>query len=174
MLATKLQGSYVNLTELAISEDLVLGMDKKRDSAVVSLRKMKGRISQIVEECDKNNIIIDGHYAADVVPKRLVSCVFILRRDPVELRRLMEQSGFSGLKLWENLASEILDVCLVDALSTYGGDKVCELDASGKSTEETMNDILNILEGRTKCCVGVVDWIGKLEGQGLLDEYLRI
>jgi adenylate kinase len=173
-LAARLQGEYVNLTELAISENLVQGKDKKRNSTIVSLSKMKKRICQIIRESKKNNIIIDGHYAASVIPESLASYVFVLRRDPVELRTIMQQSGFSGPKLWENLASEILDVCLVDALNAYGTDRVCEVNPTRKTVEETVNDILTVLEGRSECHVGIVDWIGKLESQGLLDEYLKI
>jgi len=174
MLAAKLKGLYVNLTDLAISENLILGKDKKRNSTIVSLKKMKDRIRRIILECDRKSIVIDGHYAATVVPKNLASYVFVLRRNPVELRELMEQSDFSGSKLWENLAAEILDVCLVDALNAYGEDKVCEVDASGKSPRAVVKGVLGILEGRSKCQVGIVDWIGKLETEGLLSEYLRI
>jgi len=115
-----------------------------------------------------------GHYAVNVVPKKIVTHVFVLRRNPVELRKFMERGGFSGRKLWENLASEILDVCLVDALRVLDEEKVCELDITGKSVEETVDKILNVLSGREKCCVGIVDWLGKLESEGLLDEYLKI
>jgi broad-specificity NMP kinase len=86
----------------------------------------------------------------------------------------MEKAGFSGNKLWENLASEILDVCLVEALNAYGKEKVCEIDVSSKSVEDAAADILAILKGSKKCRVGVVDWLGKLESEGLLDEYLKI
>jgi len=174
MLAARLDGVYLNLTELATRESLILGKDEKRNSTIVDERKMKQRIRQLIEECKKDSIVIDGHYAVSVVPKELVSCVFILRRNPVELRGLMERSGFSGAKLWENLASEILDVCLVDALNVHGAEKICELDVSDKSLEETVNEVLSILERRKKCYVGIVDWIGKLESEGLLDEYLKI
>jgi adenylate kinase len=173
-LAFRLQAQNVNLTELAISENLVLRKDERTGSTIVSLRKMKNRISQLIRESSKNSIIIDGHYAAHVVPKKLVTHVFVLRRNPVELRKLMEESGFKGPKLWENLASEILDVCLVDALNAYGPSMVCEIDVSGRSVEETVNDILAVVEGRSACYLGIVDWIGRLEKQGLLDEYLRI
>jgi adenylate kinase len=173
-LASELQAQNVNLTELAISENLVLRKDERRGSTIVSLRRMKKRISQIIQESAENSIIIDGHYAAHVVPKKFVTYVFVLRCSPVELRKLMEESGFKGPKLWENLASEILDVCLVDALTAYRPNKVCEIDTSGRTVEETVNDILAVVKGRKTCHLGIVDWIGTLESQGLLDEYLRI
>jgi len=174
LLAPKLDAFYVNLTELALHENLVSGKDEERGSIIVDENHMRRKIRQIVEKCDKSEIIVDGHYAVSVVPKKLATHVFVLRRDPVELRKLMEQCGFSGRKLWENLASEILDVCLCEALNVYENGKVCELDVSGKSVEETVNEILNVLNGSEECHVGVVDWLGKLESEGLLEKFLRI
>jgi adenylate kinase len=174
LLTSKLTALYVDLTELATRENLVSGRDEERDSIIVDEIQMRNKIREIIENCDNKDIVIDGHYAVSVVPEKLVTRVFVLRRDPVELRKLMEHCGFSGRKLWENLASEILDVCLVDALSVHDKEKVCELDTTGKSVEHVVNEILDVLRGRKKCRVGVVDWLGKLESEGLLEELLRI
>ena len=174
LLASKLDAFYVNLTELVLHENLVLGKDEERGSIIIDENRMRRKIREIVEDCDKSEVIVDGHYAVSVVPKKLTTHVFVLRRDPVELRKFMEQCGFSGRKLWENLASEILDVCLCEALNVYENGKVCELDVSGKSVEETVNEILNVLNGSEECHVGVVDWLGKLESEDLLEEFLRI
>jgi len=174
LLASKLDAFYVNLTELVLHENLVLGKDEERGSIIIDENRMRRKIREIIEDCDKSEIIVDGHYAVSAVPKKLTTHVFVLRRDPVELRKFMEQCGFSGRKLWENLASEILDVCLCEALNVYENGKVCELDVSGKSVEETVNEILNVLNGSEECHVGVVDWLGKLESEDLLEEFLRI
>jgi len=174
LLASKLDALYVNLTELAVRENLISGKDEERDSIIVDENRMRHKIREIIGGCDQNDIVIDGHYAVSVVPKKFVTYVFVLRRDPVELRKFMEQCGFSGRKLWENLASEILDVCLVDALNVHGKEKVCELDVTGKSVEEVISEILDVLGGHKGCHVGVVDWLGKLESEGLLGEFLKI
>jgi len=174
LLTSKLNALYVNLTELAVSENLISGKDEERNSIIINESRMRRKIREIVENCDKKEIVIDGHYAVDVVPKKLVTHVFVLRRDPVELRKLMENCGFSGRKLWENLASEILDVCLVEALNVHGEANVCELNVSSKSVKEVVSEILDVLSGHKKCRVGVVDWLGKLETEGLLDEFLKI
>lgn len=173
LLASKLNAVYVNLTELAIRENLVLGRDEKRGSLIVDESRMKSKTGKLIEECDEKSVIVDGHYAASVVPEKLATLVFVLRRNPVELRNFMEKAGFSGDKLWENLASEILDVCLVDALNVYGEEKLCELDVSGRSVEDVVAEILEVLKGSRKCHVGVVDWLGMLESRGLLEEFLR-
>lgn len=174
MLTSKLDALYVNLTDLSLRENLVLGKDEERGSIIVDENRIRQKIREIIRNCNKNNVIVDGHYAASVVPKELTTHVFVLRRDPVELRKFMEKCGFSGRKLWENLASEILDVCLSDALSVYEKRKVCELDVSGESVGETVGEILDVLNGSKKCRVGVVDWLGKLESEGVLEEFLRI
>jgi adenylate kinase len=174
MLASKLDAFCVNLTELATKENLIQGKDKERNTIIVNEKRMTQRMREIIKQSDQMNIIIDGHYAVSVIPKQLVTYVFVLRRDPVELRKFMENCGFTNRKLWENLASEILDVCLVDALNAHGSGKVCELDVTGKSVNETVDQILNILKKREKCCVGVVDWLARLESEGLTEEFLRI
>jgi adenylate kinase len=174
LLTSKLEAFYVNLTELATHENLILGKDEQRDSLIVDEPRMRCKMREKIEHNKGRDIVIDGHYAVNVVPKKLVTHVFVLRRDPVELRKLMERCGFSERKLWENLASEILDVCLVDALNVHKEGIVCELDATNKSAEETVREILDILNGCKKCYVGIVDWLGKLESEGRLEEFLRI
>jgi adenylate kinase len=173
-LTSKLDALYVNLTELAVQENLISGKDEERGSMIVDENRMRRKIENLVKGSKKRDVVIDCHYAVNVVPKSLVAYDFVLRRNPVELRKFMERCGFSGRKLWENLASEILDVCLVDALRVLDQEKVCELDITGKSVEETVDKILSVLGGNEKCCVGTVDWLGKLESEGLLDEYLKI
>ena len=173
-LVSQLDAQYVNLTELAEKEGLVVGIDRDRDTIIINEVTMKQKMRELIETSDKQNIVVDGHYAAIVVPKELVTRAFVLRRYPVELKAFMEKAGFAGRKLWENMTSEILDVCLVDTLNAVGSEKVCELDVSGKSVAETVAEVLAILKGERECHIGVVDWLGKLENEGLLDELLKV
>ncbi|MFW6110668.1 MAG: adenylate kinase family protein [Thermoproteota archaeon] len=174
LLTSKLDALFVNLTDLALREDLVLGKDEKRDSVVVDEDRMREKLREIIESRDQSDVVVDGHYAFSVVPKDLVTHVFVLRRNPVELRKFMEESGFSGDKLWENLACEILDICLCDVLDFYEADEVCELNVTGREVEEIVSHILDILEDRRECGVGEVDWLTELEDEGILQEYLRV
>ena len=172
-LASNLNALYLNLTDLALTENLVSGKDKKRASIIIDEDKMQKRLGEIIANSKETNIVIDGHYAVNVVPTNLVTCVFVLRRDPVELRERMEQSGFSEKKLFENLASEILDVCLVDALNLIDQRKVCEIDITGKTVDDVVKEVQHLLSNLDSCHVGIVDWLGKLEKEGLLEQYLR-
>jgi adenylate kinase len=173
LLTDKLNALYVNLTELAVHKNLLLGKDEERNTLIVDEKRLRKKLRQIIKETETKDAVIDGHYAVNVAPKNLVTHVFVLRRDPVELKKRMEQAGFSGRKLWENLSSEILDVCLIDALDVYEKERICELDVSDKSAKEVLSMILKVLKGAKKCGVGTVDWISKLENAGVLDEFLK-
>jgi len=172
LLASKLDAVYVNLGELVEQESLISGVDEARETLIADTDKVSKRVQEILES-SKCDVIVDGHYAVDVVPPKNVHMVFVLRRDPNELKGFMENRGFKERKLWENLAAEILDVCLWDAVSACDSDKVCEIDVSGKKVEDVVEDMILMLEGRKKCRVGIVDWLGKLEGEGRLHEFLK-
>jgi adenylate kinase len=172
-LATQLNARYLNLTELAQKHNLTLGEDKQRHTSIVNEQKMKNKISQIINTAEKTDVIIDGHYAAAVTPKQKVTHIFVLRRNPAQLREFMDKCGFKNQKLWENLACEILDVCLVEALHEQDEKKVCELDVTDKSSAEIIEGILAILRNRKKCHFGDIDWLGMLEKEGKLQEYLK-
>jgi adenylate kinase len=172
-LTTELNALYINLTDLATKHNLTTGEDKQRKTIIIDEEKMRRKIRETIDTSEKSTVIVDGHYAAAVVPKNHVTHIFVLRRNPVELRRFMEKCGFSETKLWENITSEILDVCLVEALREHKKEKVCELDVTGKTPEKISREIIAIIDKRKKCLTGCVDWLGMLEKQGLIGEYLK-
>ncbi len=171
-LSKQLNAAYINLTELAKKENLTAGEDKERKTIIINENKMRRKLREILDAND-SDIIIDGHYAAAVAPKNHVTHVFVLRRNPVELRTFMEKSGFQDAKLWENLASEILDICLVEALNKQKKEKICELDVTGKSVDDAVNEVIAVLDSRKRCRAGGIDWLGMLEREGVLGEYLK-
>ena len=173
-LTAKLDALYINLTDFANTLNLIKDEDKERKTAIIDEKKMRADIAESIDAAEKTTIIVDGHYAAAVVPQHYVTRIFVLRRNPIELRRFMEKLGFQGSKLWENLASEILDVGLFEALREHKREKVWEVDVSGKKAEEATSEIMSVLESPKKFHEDGVDWLGMLEKEGLLGEYLKI
>lgn len=171
-LASKLDAVYVGVTELVKKQKLITGIDENRQTLIADTEKVSKQLQKILAKAE-GSIIIEGHYVVDVVPKKDVNTVFVLRRDPRELKSALENRGYEEKKLWENLAAEILDVCLWDALSACGVDKVCEIDVSGKTVEAVVEEIMMVLEKRKECRHGIVDWLGKLENEGQLKEFLK-
>ncbi len=172
-LTTKLDAEYINLTDFAKTHNLTLGEDAERCTLIVDDQAIQLKIAEAIKASEKTNIIIDGHYAAAVTPADFVAHVFVLRRNPKELKMFMEKRGYSGTKMWENLQAEIIDVCLGEAVEVHAG-RVCEIDVTGKTVEEVVGEVVDVLEKRKTCMVGTIDWMGMLETEGILDQYLKI
>ena len=171
-LASKLNAQCIGVTELVKKHQLITGIDKNRQTLVADTEKASKQLQQTLAKTE-GTVILEGHYAVDVVPKKHVDKVFVLRRDPHELKNALEKRGYSEKKVWENLAAEILDVCLMDALSACGADKICEVNVSGKTVDAVVEEMVLMLEKKKACQIGIVDWLGKLENQGQLDEFLK-
>jgi adenylate kinase len=172
-LTAKLGAEYINLTDYAKTNNLTLGEDKERNTIIINEEAMQEKLGETIDATENRNIVVDGHYASAVTPTNHVALVFVLRRNPKELKQFMEKRGYSGSKMWENLQAEILDVCLGEAVEVHAG-RVCELDVTGKPVDEVVGWIQDILEKRKTCIVGTVDWLGSLEQEGILDQYLRV
>ena len=171
-LANSLNALYINLTELAKTENLIIEEDKQRKTATINETRMRRRVRTVIDKTD-SDIIIDGHYAAAVTPKPMVTNVFVLRRHPEELRKFMIKRGYTQAKQQENLEAEILDVCLVEALQKQPKGIVCEIDTTNKTPFDVLAEIVVIIEGKNTCRAEGIDWLGKLEREGKLDLYLK-
>ncbi|MCW4009589.1 MAG: adenylate kinase family protein [Candidatus Bathyarchaeota archaeon] len=171
-LAQQLNGQYINLTELAKTGHLTLSEDKQRNTTVIDEAKMRRELKTIINRAE-TDLVIDGHYAAAVTPKTAVTHVFVLRRNPQQLQEIMQKRGYSQTKQQENAEAEILDVCLVEALQKQPTARVCEIDATNKTPTEVLTEAIEIIEKKRPCQANGVDWLGKLEREGKLDQYLK-
>jgi len=172
ILAVKLRALHVDVASIVRGEKIASGYDERRQTLIADTNKLAKRVQQIISESSKT-VIVDGHYATDIVPRKQVTKVFVLRCHPRELWKRMEERGFQGSKIKENLAAEILDVCLADAVANAGKEKVCEVDTTHQTADATVDHVLSILKGKSHCSVGIVDWLGRLEAEGILEQYLR-
>jgi len=172
LLASKLGTLHIDLGRLVRDEGLFTEVDRERDTLVADMGMTSRRVKEMIEGSDRD-IIVEGHFAVDVVPPEMIYKVFVLRRHPEELRVILEGRGFREGKVWENVGAEVLDVCLYEAIEACGIDKVCEVDVTGRSMEEVVDEITSILNGEEKCRAGFIDWLGRLEAEGKLEEYLR-
>lgn len=172
LLASKLNATHIDLTELVKREKLISGVDEKRETLIADIDKVSKRVQRIIGT-SKRGIIVDGHYAVDVIPANDINLVLVLRRSPDELKKEMEDRGFQEKKLRENLAVEILDICLWEAVSACGHGKVCEIDVTGREIEEVVEETILVLKGKKKCRVGIVDWLTKLDRENRLHDFFK-
>jgi adenylate kinase len=167
-LAERLECSVIGVSELAMKEGTLLSRDDERGTEVVDLPRLKEKVTEVVNATE-GSIIVEGHYAYDVVPSDLVSHAFVLRRAPWVLEEELRERGYSSEKTRENVEAELLDVPLVEALEALGPDRVCEADTTGRALEETVEKVLGIIEGSAPCRRKLVDWLESPEARKLLE-----
>lgn len=171
ILADRLNAHYVNISKLVKRENLIEGIDMDMDTTIADMGKLTDAISTIID-ASSQDVIIDGHLAAEVVSSSFVPQIFVLRMDPTVIQRRLQKRGYETKKIMENVAAEILDVCLVGIIKKHGVERVDEIDITGMRVNEVIDKIMKVLDGRIKPRSKGVDWLGKLEKNGRLDEFM--
>jgi adenylate kinase len=169
MISERIKSNNISVSDLAKREGLILNRDTDRATDVVDLPRLRKKISEIIE-ITENSIIIEGHYAYDLVSQDLVSIVIVLRRAPWKLKEELIKRGYPRNKIQENVEAELLDVVLVEAIEALGPNLVCEIDTTNKTPLESSEEIMGIIKGTSLCDQQLVDWLGHPEAKQLFEE----
>jgi adenylate kinase len=171
LLAQRLGGVLISLSELVRRDGLSIGVDHKRDTLIADRERVAEHVGIAIAQAE-GYVVVEGHLAPDVISKKDAFRVFVLRRDPDELQAALVKRGYKESKVAENVAAEILDVCLFDAVTAFGEEKICEVDVSRKTPDKVAEELVSAVRDRGKCRIGVVDWLTKLEMEKRLDGFL--
>ena len=133
-----LNGIHIELSKFVIERKLYTSYDNERKSYVIDENKVREELSKIINELKDKNIIVDGHYG-ELTPNPDI--IIILRLHPLELERRLKEKSWDYEKVRENVAAEILGVCLSNAISEHGIDKIYEIDVTNKSLDEILKEI---------------------------------
>jgi adenylate kinase len=169
LLAAELHAEHIELTRLVKDGGLSQGWDETRATTIADMKALRHAIVNIVENIT-SNVIVDGHYSPEVSPRDETNLVVVLRRAPWLLKEELQARGYSARKVRENVEAELLGTCLADALAAQDPVKVCEVDTTGETPQETVRFILATLDGDVACVHGEVDWMDYPEAEKLLRE----
>ncbi|NJE03312.1 adenylate kinase family protein [Thermococcus sp. MV11] len=148
LLSERLGYEYVSVKDFAlergigerVGDELEIDVDELADAMA---GEFKGR-----------DVVIDGHLS-HFVP---ADVVVVLRAHPRLIAERLEKRGYPRKKLAENVEAELVDVILVEALEE--NENVLEVDTTGKTPEQVVEEIIGLIEKGIKRRVGVVDWSG--------------
>ncbi len=175
-IANYLKVQVISLNELAISENLIIDYDAKRETSIINRSKLIPFLINLIEKYRKENfefLIIESHFS-DIVPERYIDWVVILRCDPDELYIRLKKRGYKKEKIRENVQSEILGNSVNFFMSKQLETPILEIDTTKiniKSlTKMIIDDILKEedLEGYY---AGKVDWLEKIFQENRLQEF---
>ncbi len=146
LLAERLKYRYVNLRDYAFEKGLG---EMKGDELELDVDELAEKFARDFEGED---VIVEGHLA-HYMPADIV---VVLRAHPKLVAERLKARGYSKEKLGENVEAELVDVILVEAIEE--NENVIEVDTTGKTPEEVVEEILGLIERGVRRKVGIVDW----------------
>ena len=156
--AKRLGLRHVELARLVREEGLTLGYDEERLSHIVDVDAARRRVRELVA---KEDLVVDTH-VVEAVPPDLVKVCVVLRLDPRVLEERLRRRGYPEGKVLENVQCEILDSVLIDAVNMLGEERVFEVDCTGKSVEEVVEQVIKAFKEGKGLRPGSVSWIERL------------
>ena len=150
LLKEKLGAIHIDISQLVKVERLYEKVDTTRQSIILNVKKLRSKILEIIIE-NQGTIIIDGHSGLNALNTDEISHVFVLRRAPWELIKVLSNRGWPFSKIKENIEAEIIDVSLAEVLEIFDASKICEINTTGKSPITIVELILDILQHKNKC-----------------------
>jgi adenylate kinase len=99
-----------------------------------------------------------------------VTKIFVLRKAPWILKEELQIRGYNDSKIWENIEAEIVGTCLSETIALFYPKQVCEIDTTNLSPESATQMIIEILEEKSSCVAGLVDWMSHQETISLIKE----
>jgi adenylate kinase len=154
ILSKKLDALHIELSKYAKMNGYVLEEDEERDTSIVDMDALSKAIRK---EITSNPVIIDGHYGQDLLDSDEVERVIILRKQPMDLKPILEDRGYTSEKVWENLEAEIMGVITHQSIEMYPEEKLIEVDTSDKTSGETADEVLAVM--KREVIIKPIDWV---------------
>ena len=162
IVAEKLETSLLAVNDLIDEKHIYNGVDAEKGYKVVDLDTLSNEIKVIVENSDKDHIIVEGHLAHEF-SSDIVDMVIVLRARPDILRKRLNKRNWSDSKVYENLEAEALDICTFEAVEIHGK-KVNELDTSDIDVKEVADIVIEIINCKKHFPPGNLNFLEELYG----------
>ena len=171
IISEKIDAEIIDINNVAIDNNAI---GKNTDLGFeVDVKRLVRLLEKLLKI--KGNLVIVGHLAPYVLKPSGISLVAVLRRSPYELEKTLKKRGYSIDKVRENVASEILGTSLYDSLKTFGKRKVAEFDTTGKTPDETAEEILVVMQKNTKSKPKLlgIDWLILVSENGDMGRFFK-
>ena len=147
----------VRLHRLAKENSCVCGVDKKRKSELIDVRKLNRWIEKNFST--ESLIFFEGHIGHLL---RAMEKVIVLRCHPKNLERRLIKKRWSKKKIKENVNAEALDIILCETVECHPKRDIFEIDTTNKTVDEVAGVIQNIVKHTFRpvkaYSIGQIDW----------------
>ncbi|WP_407378929.1 adenylate kinase family protein [Methanobrevibacter sp.] len=152
-LSEKLNYDLIKVNDLAIDNNLVLGIDDDKGYKIIDIDGLNDLLLEIISEHD--NLIVEGHlsHLCSGADKLIV-----LRCRPEILEKRLALRDYSDAKIHENLEAEAMGVCSAESLDIYDNN-VYELDVSDLSVDDAVLTLIDVVNGEKELSFGEIDFM---------------
>ena len=171
-LARILHATHINPAEALSRNGELHGWDKRRRTAIAAPARLCRHVLSIASQID-TGLIIDSHIMFGLPESTCVKKVFVLRCHPSSLEKRLKGKGWTRQKIRENLLAEILDICLWDAVETYGERKILQIDTTHLTPRAVVEYSIQQLRTGQFRTGHEVDWLSTLENERSLERYVK-
>ena len=131
LLADRFGYEHVEVGKLASAERLYLGYDESRKTLIADVKRLREEVDRVIGKCGSEVLLLDGHYAHELVPPSATSGVFVIRLDPLVLYRRSVKLHADESKARENALSEFIGAISYEARKAHRW--AVDVDATGLS-----------------------------------------
>lgn len=166
-ISEKINANIISLNQIALSDEYIVKYDKKRETQVIDTDKLLQNIINLIKKFKQLNeeiLIIEGHFA-DIIPNEYFDFAIVLRCEPYELMKRLQNRDYRKEKVIENVQSEILGNCANYLLQKNLIIPIYEIDTSNSIPDEVSVKILKIInktEIDDDLLLGNIDWLQEL------------
>jgi len=165
-LASRMRLDYLDLNEVAIGKGAAVG--REGGEYIISTSRLRKILLPIIKG---RRLILSGHLLPSVLKREDAELAILLRCAPEVLEVRLAARGYSEAKIRENVAAEVLGVVAAEAIKVFGVDKVSEHDTTNRSVEETVDEIIEVLQGEAPLNRPSIDWLSVVAEKCLLQKY---
>jgi adenylate kinase len=155
-LGRRLGLKVIDLGRLVKEEKLYKRFDARTKSYEIDEKRVRDYLQH---NTAKRGLVIATHSVGKIIAPKSVRLAIVLRLDPVSLYRRLRARGWTGQKAWENVESEIVDVCLEEAVRLFGTKKIVEIDTTKLTPSKVLSKALEAVNIKRKFPGPSVDWL---------------
>jgi adenylate kinase len=156
----------IHLNEHIETERLYSDVDETRDSLVADPDALAGWLDEREpgggENADSERaeaLVVESHLAHLLPADRIV----VLRCQPEELERRLDERGVDERKMTENAESEAIDAILAETVERYSTENVYEIDTTDLTPVEVGKEIGRVIAGERAPSAGTVSFLEYFE-----------
>lgn len=135
-IAAKTGLNYISVGDFAKENELFCGYDDEYACPVLDEDRL---IDELEERVSEGGNVVDYH-SCDLFPERWFDVVFVLRTETSFLYDRLQNRGYAGKKLEDNMQCEIFQMILEEARESYKLEIVHELPSNNPEDMENNSE----------------------------------